>query len=78
MPDAPANLLNEYKQAKDKVVVYNYDSNMPWHLDGDTDIKFFMDYWKTINDGGFTQIFQTYFQIRFLNAAKSLQNVKRQ
>ena len=78
MSDASANLLNEYKQATDKVVVYSYDPNMPWHLDGDTDIKFFMNYWKTINDGGFAPIFQTYFQIRFLNAARSSQSVKRQ
>ena len=70
--EAPLTLLSEYRQSTGKAIIHRYDPNAPWNLDEDTDVKFFADYWKIINDVGFTQFFQTYFQIKLQKSNHSI------
>ena len=58
--EAPLNLVTEYKQSTNDVLIHRFDRDMPWVVDDDTDVKFYMRYWSLIDNSPFAPIFNNH------------------
>lgn len=58
--EAPLELTSELKKTADEAIIHRYDRDMPWVVDDDTDINFFIRYWKIVNQSELAPIFNNH------------------
>ena len=58
--ESPLKLSNEHKQTAKTALIHRFDRDMPWIIDNDTDMIFFMRYWKIVEQSDFSSIFNNH------------------
>ncbi len=62
--EAPLDLVTEYRQTTNNAIIHRFDRDMPWIVDDETDVKFFMRYWSVIDNSAFAPIFNNHCSFR--------------